>query len=265
MNGSHQALLFRRFAASLVDLSLELGGGLMGSYFGAMVAALVMTLKNDSAQAMQTSIWNGFGFGFAFWTLSISFLNRVLIQGLSRASIGKKIFKLEMIAVHHPLDWPMVAKRWVLSMISLALGGLGYTYMFFDKEGRSIPDLLTDTDVVPLFQGRNMSVEHDERHFVATQVMSPSFTEQLASRLLVLSHTHAERPTATVIQLPLRERIAEKTAEKFAEVITLPNLPSPAASTRPAEVTLAQVIELRPADESAVQADDVKIITKKVA
>ncbi len=117
MNMVHLGILFRRLGAAAIDFTIEVSGGLLGSYFGAMVAALVVAIRNETPDEMQLSIWNGFGFGFVFWTLAISFLNRVLIQGLSRSSVGKKIFKLELISTGVPLTWTTMMNRWILSII----------------------------------------------------------------------------------------------------------------------------------------------------
>ena len=252
MSVVHPGLLARRIAAGLIDFSLEIGSGLLGSYFGAMLAALVVAIKDQSPEIMQASIWNGFGFGFVFWSLSISFLNRGLIQGLSRSSIGKKIFKLELISCDQPLTWGVVTRRWVLSILS-TVGGLGYSVMFFNRDGRALHDFLTKTDVVPIFEGRNMSVEPDEREIPEVQVLSPSFSEQFASRMLVLAQSHAERPmVAPVIQLPVAGRVV-------AQVNSLPESapPSPLGS-------LAEVIQLRPSEQGSESGVTVKTVAESL-
>jgi hypothetical protein len=192
-------LLVRRTASGIVDWAIEFCGGLMGSYFGALLAALVMAMKDGPAEQMQTSIWNGFGFGFVFWTLSISMINRVLIQGLSRASIGKKLFHLELISTSGPLSWTKVLKRWVLSYASFVSAGAGYVYALFDQEGRTFHDFVAQTDIVPIYEGKTMSVEYRDE-------MVP--TIQQIRQLMVLSNPQAERPTGTIIQLPVREQLS---------------------------------------------------------
>jgi uncharacterized RDD family membrane protein YckC len=145
-----KGLLLRKIGSSVVDGALELTGGLLGSYFGAMVAALVTVMTpNVAPETMQHSMKSGFGIGFAFWALSISFLNRVLIQGISRASIGKKVFKLELTTSGEPLTWTRMTYRWVLSIGSLAVFGAGYGYALFNDEERSFHDIVAGTDVVP--------------------------------------------------------------------------------------------------------------------
>ncbi len=170
----------RRFAAAVLDWGIEFTGGVMGSYMGAMIAALVTAMKDAPAEQMQSSIWSGLGFGFVFWTLSISFLNRVLIQGVSRSSLGKKVFKLELISTQGELTWNVVMTRWVASFISLGFH-----------------DLIAHTDVVPVYEGKTISVEQ--------RTEAPMTMAQI-HQLLILSNSQAERPTATVIQLPVRER-----------------------------------------------------------
>ena len=141
--------LIRRTGAGAVDFTIELAGGLLGSYFGALLAAFATMLRPGiEPEAMQHSIWSGFGFGFAFWVLAISFLNRVLIQGISRASIGKKIFQLELVSTGEPLSWRQMSIRWALSLGSAAALGAGYAYAFFNVEGKTLHDLVAGTKVL---------------------------------------------------------------------------------------------------------------------
>jgi hypothetical protein len=198
--GFDLSLVARRLAAAATDWTIEVGGGLLGSYFGVMVAALIVAMKNEPAEELQHSMWSGMGFGFVFWSLSIGFINRVLIQGLSRASLGKKLFKLELISSGQPLTWTTVMNRWVMSYVSIAAGGLGYAYLFFNKEARTFHDVVVHTDVVPQFAGSHMTMEYREEMTPVTPL-----SMQALSRVLVLSNTQAERPMATVIQLPVRE------------------------------------------------------------
>ncbi len=177
----------------------------MGSYFGAMVAALVVALKNDSPSAMQASIWNGVGFGFVFWMFSISFLNRVLIQGVSRASIGKKLFKIEIVSAVGPLTWSMVTKRWLLGYVSLLAGGAGFLYSFFNREGHTFHDVLTGTDVIPLFESATIEMEHLEQLVGEPRVPNMA---RITSMSFILSNVQAERPESTVIYLPVRSDAA---------------------------------------------------------
>jgi uncharacterized RDD family membrane protein YckC len=143
-----------------VDFTLELWGGLLGSYFGAMVAALVTAMKASAPEQMEQSVRSGFGLGFAFWALSISMVNRVLIQGVSRASIGKKLFKLELISSGEPITWTTMLKRWVVSVGGVSAGGFGYWYAFFSEERKTLHDLIAGTDVVPTFESTSVSMEY---------------------------------------------------------------------------------------------------------
>ncbi len=195
MNVVQQRIIARRMASAMVDWTLEIAGGLLGSYFGVMIAALLMSVQDQPGEEIQSSMWHGFGFGFIFWALSISFINRVLIQGVSRASIGKKIFKIELISSGVPLTWKTMVYRWVLAQASLAAGGLGYLYALIDRDGRAFHDLMAHTDVVPEFQSQSVSVEYrHQEELPRTEV----------SGFIVLSSGQAERPSATVIQLPVR-------------------------------------------------------------
>ncbi len=202
-----KGLYARRIAACLIDYSVELTGGFLGSYFGIMVAALLTTLKDAPAEEMTTSMWNGLGFGFVFWFLSVSFLNRVLVQGLSRSSIGKKLLKLELISTTKTLSWSAVTTRWLFSFISLAVGGLGYIYSLFDSEGRPFHDIIAHTDVVPLYEGKSISVEYREEIRTIDQIR----------QIMVLSSVQAELPSAKIIKFPVKPNVAAGSDEKTAD------------------------------------------------
>lgn len=187
----------------MVDWMIELSGGLLGSYFGVMVAALFTAMNREvTPQHMQSSIKSGLGLGFVFWALGISFLNRVLIQGISRASIGKKLFKLELISEGGPLTWSKVTARWVLSVGSFAALGAGYLYSLFNSERRTLHDVLMDTDVVRSFESNAVTIE----------VKSQEARTEDLREWMVISNAHAERPTATVIKLPVPEKEEKKKA-----------------------------------------------------
>jgi len=197
----------RKMGASLIDLTIELSGGILGSYFGAMVAALLAVMDRDvNPEVMQNTMKSGFGLGFIFWTLGVSFLNRVLIQGISRASIGKKFFHLELISIAGPLTWSTMVGRWALSMGSLVLLGGGYFYALFSKEQRALHDVLTQTDIIPELDSVQVRIE--------PKVADARSEEAL--RLMIISNAQAERPSATVIRLPLKKREVNPTADPAA-------------------------------------------------
>ncbi len=190
-------LWWRRSASSAVDFTLELWGGLLGSYFGAMVAALVTAMKASAPEQMEQSVRSGFGLGFAFWALSISLVNRVLIQGVSRASIGKKLFKLELISTGEPITWTTMLKRWVVSVGSVSIGGFGYWVAFFNEEKKTLHDLIAGTDVVPMFESTSVSMEYSQE--------SRSFEE--IRELLVPQSAAVSEPVfalAEVVPFPVR-------------------------------------------------------------
>lgn len=190
-------LWWRRSASSAVDFTLELWGGLLGSYFGAMVAALVTAMKATAPEQMEQSVRSGFGLGFAFWALSISLVNRVLIQGVSRASIGKKLFKLELISTGEPITWTTMLKRWVVSVGSVSIGGFGYWVAFFNEEKKTLHDLIAGTDVVPMFESTSVSMEYSQE--------SRSF-EEIRELLVPQSATVSEPVSvlAEVVPFPVR-------------------------------------------------------------
>jgi hypothetical protein len=212
---SAYGILFRRTSANLLDCTIEISGGFLGSYFGMMMAALFVSVKDGPADQMQHSMWSGFGFGLVFWTFSLSFLNRVLIQGLSRSSIGKKFFGLELISVGKPLTWHTMVGRWVMGFGSFGVFGLGYLAAFLNKENRTLHDIACFTDVVPIYVGHSMSVEYREPEPL-----------QMGSFVKEVRH----QPMATVIQMPrptlevmpaFDEISAEPKVETLADVIDL--------------------------------------------
>lgn len=226
---SHFQLVSKRVAAGLVDLSIEFMGGALGSYFGAFLAALASTLGEHTAEEMQESIWNGLGFGFAFWMLSVSFVNRVLIQGISRASIGKKIFGIEVVSIASSYTWGLVLRRWLLSEVSFVFMGAGYWFMAANKEVRTLHDMILGTDVVEVLDHKAISVEYRD-----TRPLEQSAS--LASKIIILNQDHAERPMASFIQLNTR-------THERAEPTVL------------AGGSLAEVIELNPSENSEVNED----------
>jgi uncharacterized RDD family membrane protein YckC len=229
-------VFLRRFGAGIIDGLIELSGGVLGSYFGAMLAALVMALKDETPAHMQDSIWNGVGYGFVFWMISISFLNRVLIQGVSRASIGKKVFNIELVSAVGPLTWGTVTKRWVLSYVSLLTGGAGFMYALFSRQGHALHDFLTGTDVIPVFESATMEMEHLES--LVGQPRVPNMA-RIVSMSFVLSNVQSERPESNVIYLPVGSPQQDTT---FAPA-------KPGAVVAQEQSESAEVIAISPAGE----------------
>jgi hypothetical protein len=223
-------ITFRHLGSAILDGLIEISGGILGCYFGALVAALMTTLSSpQSAQnpeILQKSIWLGLGYGFAFWMLAVSFVNRVLIQGLSRSTLGMKVFELELISAEKPYTWNLVLYRWILSEISMVLGGVGYLMMFFNRAQRALPDLILETDVVPMIHNNAyLSVQYqDEVMKESVQKnyqMDNSNTFLPVSRMIVLNSTTAERPMATIIKLPVREVPIGPASESLAATIQI--------------------------------------------
>lgn len=113
-----ESLWVRRWIAAGVDVLVEMICGVMGGYFGAMLAALTMVLHEVSPQMVQRSIWTGMISGFFFWALSASWINRVIIQGFSRSSIGKKIMELEIVSFGAPISWKVMMRYWLTVSLS---------------------------------------------------------------------------------------------------------------------------------------------------
>jgi hypothetical protein len=212
------SLWLRRAAASMVDLTMELTGGLLGSYFGAMVAALVTAIRATAPEQMEQSVRSGFGLGFAFWALSISIVNRVLIQGLSRASVGKKLFKLELISSTAPLTWSGMFTRWVVSVGSLAAGGAGYVYAFFNEEGKTLHDLIAGTDVVPMFESATVEVRVSEEARSFEEIRELLEPEVHTEPVAELAPTGTEAPPSSTLAdvIQIRPKAEDEDQKKAA-------------------------------------------------
>jgi len=130
----------RKFLASTTDYFLEFAGGFLGAYFGALIAALWTTLHEPSSDMIAFAVRSGVGFGFLFWFTAISFMNRVVYQGITRASIGKELFGLEIVKVRGQFTWPSLIQRWVFGYASFTFFGIGYVYAIFSKSKSSLHD-----------------------------------------------------------------------------------------------------------------------------
>jgi len=123
-------IYFKRVVAAGIDFAIEIVGSLLGGYFGAMVAALVIVLKETNPMMTQKAIWTGMIAGFFFWGVAVSWVNRVLIQGLSRASIGKKLMQLEVVSKGDPIQWKTMMMNW----LSAGLAGGLFVISTLDSE-----------------------------------------------------------------------------------------------------------------------------------
>jgi uncharacterized RDD family membrane protein YckC len=228
--------LIRRSFANLLDTGLEISGGILGSYFGMMVAALLESAKESEPAQLQSSMWSGVGFGFLFWVLAISFINRVLIQGLSRASIGKKVFGLELVSVAGPITWGTVIGRWIMGFGSFALGGSGFIYAFFDKDGRTFHDLAANTDVVAVGT-------------IATYVTKVD-PAPLSVPVAQVQHRKPNEEALQIFDFPTYAAMVTNVIP-FPEVKT--KVASALAAQTPSKIdenaSLAQVIQIQPRDE----------------
>ena len=110
---NNELIFLRRMIASAIDTLISFCSGLLGGYFGAMLAALMVILNDVSPITTQRAIWSGMGLGFVFWGIGASLINKVLIQGISRASIGKKYMNLEIVSIGAPITWNLMFKRWL--------------------------------------------------------------------------------------------------------------------------------------------------------
>jgi hypothetical protein len=109
----------KRAIATGIDFTIECVGALLGGYFGAMVAALVIVMTEANPRITQKAMWTGMVAGFLFWGITTSWMNRVLIQGISRSSIGKKLMQLELVSYGAPISWKSMMRHWVTgSLIS---------------------------------------------------------------------------------------------------------------------------------------------------
>ena len=137
-------IYLKRFLAMTIDFFIEIMGGVLGGYFGAMMAALVIVLNDVSPSATQKAIWTGMVFGFIFWGLSVSWVNRVLIQGFSRSTIGKKLMDLEIVSMGAPMSWKSMMKNW---LGFTALGGIKVVSSLDRSEAAQIHSILEKSKI----------------------------------------------------------------------------------------------------------------------
>jgi hypothetical protein len=110
-------IYIKRAVAAGIDFFIEVSGGFLGAYFGAMIAALVIAWNEMGADASQKTVWAGMTVGFLFWGLTVSWFNRVLIQGVSRSTIGKKFMQLEIVSFGAPIDFRVMMIHWLTAGI----------------------------------------------------------------------------------------------------------------------------------------------------
>jgi uncharacterized RDD family membrane protein YckC len=142
------AALWRRLAAIVYDSFLIFAiwiiiGFIVLSAFGiteartidGTVVVLEPLYKNTLFVAMMLSAYLFFGW---FWTHS-------------GQTLGMQAWRIKIQnADGSPIGWLQALKRYVCAPVALALAGIGYFWMLFDKRKRTWPDLFSHSCVVKL-------------------------------------------------------------------------------------------------------------------
>jgi uncharacterized RDD family membrane protein YckC len=66
-------------------------------------------------------------------------------------TLGMQAWKIRLVSEDgSDLSWSICIKRCVISFLTILPLGVGFAYMFFDKENRSLSDIYTGTRVVDI-------------------------------------------------------------------------------------------------------------------
>lgn len=149
-NHSHlytAAPLWRRFAALSYDglllLALSLGYGGMVTLLGVLVSEQIA----EDYQPMFTGFWFPAGWVLTLVMFYCWFWRR------SGQTLGMRTWRIQVVAPANSDQsprWSQCFQRAFWGFLALLLGGAGYWYRFFDKDGDCLHDRLSRTRVVVL-------------------------------------------------------------------------------------------------------------------
>ncbi len=150
----------QRLLASAIDGTIVVTVGYLGAFFGAMLADI---MASEDAMAA------GFLMGWFFWFHAVWFLNMIVYQGLTGSSLGKKIFKIEVVTLSgEPFTLSGSMVRGVSFIVSTIPFYLGLAPILFQKKRQAFHDMIAKTVVV-------------ERASTAVVESTPSYSEEMKS------------------------------------------------------------------------------------
>jgi uncharacterized RDD family membrane protein YckC len=137
-----------RFGGHVVDSVLMTCASYSGTFFGAFVATL-MAGGAAPKEAAEKVMAQGAMVGWLFWSLAFGILNYVALQGLTGASVGKRVAGLRVVRDDgRELGMGLAALRLVSYMASSLPFYLGYLAIFWSDRRQCWHDSLCGTVVV---------------------------------------------------------------------------------------------------------------------
>ncbi|MDD2723344.1 MAG: RDD family protein [Methylovulum sp.] len=125
---------WRRLAAVIYDLIL-----LIAVFF--VATALLLPLNSGEAFTRQQ-------FLYPLYLLAISFIFYGWFWTHGGQTLGLKAWKMRVLTLEHkPLNWTQAFIRFVTSLLSWGIFGLGFLWILFDKNQRGWHDHLSKTAV----------------------------------------------------------------------------------------------------------------------
>lgn len=135
MRSIKPASLFRRLAAAVYDVFLIFALLLLGTGIGLLI-----------------NKGNSFGknhFLFTFYLISIVGFFYCWFWTHGGQTLGMQAWKIRVVDNHlQPLTWPLAIKRFIFSVPSVCLFGIGYLTSFFNKNKLSVHDFSSKTRVI---------------------------------------------------------------------------------------------------------------------
>lgn len=143
--------LTRRISAFIVDRTLLSLVTVLGGKMGAAVAVMLLHTQQPSVQVIEAGMREGLILGKAFWAVSFWFLNYGILQGMSGSSVGKWLFRLQVVGERkRSISIPQSLLRTLAYFLSAAPAMLGFLAVLWDRDRRTWHDLICKTKVVDL-------------------------------------------------------------------------------------------------------------------
>lgn len=137
------APLSRRLAAMFYDAFL-----LLAIFFG--TTAIIIAIRSAGSEANVQAITGAERLTILFPCL---FIITVVFYGLfwikSGQTLGMQTWKIQLRTNNgKPLTWLTITIRCTAGLLSIALLGLGYFFALVRTDGRSLPDIISQTTVI---------------------------------------------------------------------------------------------------------------------
>lgn len=134
------------FGVDLLGLYL---GQIIGAYFGAFLALFLSAAPEAPDAVLLDHARQGFIWGFVFWGFVCWFLNFGVLQGMTGQTIGKMIFRLQVVKEDGtPIGVKLALVRSFCYWVSALPLGFGFLSAIWDSKKQAWHDLLCFTMVV---------------------------------------------------------------------------------------------------------------------